>query len=423
MDEIRPPGKWLDAEMSEQETAEIMKMTAAMGELDDTTEPEAIINKLLPYMNSFMHLMYRLVRSQYGLEATEDGVRYKEKPDVYFNIAKYTADFILYKYDINELLTAETVRATLPRLIGTTPKNYYIPNNKLAKNLTKDAVDGVPLELVVSGQAAKKEVVTRCLLSYEGDKVKLQGERPFTEFKRNIYNGVISLFVDGDESHLMTPAMIYRAANGITDGTDPSPGMKAAISRAVREMGFIFAEIDFTDEAKMYRSDVENCHIRDTILDVRELSVSISGKTHTAFHVKNPPLLYEYAQVSGQIASLPPHLLDIRQVKTDKKGRVLKSSAPGGRISNNDRRMAVKSFLLRSIFDMQHNHKLSRNIIFERMYEEIATESEKTFTEKEMRNIRDYIPQVLNYWIAQDFIKGYEPIKAGNKIRGVTIKI
>ena len=85
--------------------------------------------------------------------------------------------------------------------------------------------------------------------------------------------------------------------------------------------------------------------------------------------------------------------------------------------------MAVKSFLLRSIFDMQHNPKLSRNIIFERMYEEIATESEKTFTEKEMRNIRDYIPKVLNYWIAQDFIKGYELIKAGTKIRGVTIKI
>ena len=326
-------------------------------------------------------------------------------------------------YDINELLTAETVRATLPRLIGTTPKNYYMPNNKLAKILTKDAVDGGKLELIVSGKASKKEIVTRCLLSYEGDKVKLQGQRPFTEFKRNIYNGVISLFVDGDESHLMTPAMIYRAANGITDGTDPSPGMKAAISRAVREMGFINADIDFTDEARMYRSDFNNYHIIDKILDVRELSVSISGKTHTAFHIKSPPLLYEYAQVSGQIASLPPHLLDIRQVKTDKKGKVLKSNAPGGRISNNDRRMAVKSFLLRSIFDMQHNPKLCRNIIFETMYEEIATESEKTFTEKEVRNIRDYIPQVLNYWIAQDFIKGYELLKAGNKTRGVTIKI
>lgn len=423
MDAMKPPGKWLDAEMNEQETADIMKVTALMGELSGETDGEVIGEKFSPYMNSFMHLMYLLIRSKYRLEAAEDGVRYKEKPDVYFDIVKYTVDFILNRYDINELLTAETVRATLPRLIGTTAKNYYMPNNKLAKSMTKDVIDNGTLTLVVSGKKAKKEIVTRCLLSYEGDKVKLQGQRPFTEFKRTLYNGIVSLFVDGDESHIMTPAMIYRAANGITDGTDPSAGMKAAITRAVNEMRYITAEIDFTDEAKMYRSDVDNCYVRDTILDVRELSVSISGKPYTAFYVKQPPLLYEYAQVSKQIASLPPHLLDIRQVPKNKAGKIETGKAPGGRISNNDRRMAVKSYLLRRIYDMQHDPTLSRNIIFDTMNDEIATESDKTFTAKEQRNIREYIPQVLDYWTHQNFIKGYEPVKGGNKIRGYAIKI
>lgn len=420
---MKPPGKWLDAEMNEQETADIMKITALMGELSGETDGEVIGEKFSPYMNSFMHLMYLLIRSKYSLEAAEDGIRYKEKPDVYFDIVKYTVDFILNRYDINELLTAETVRATLPRLIGTTAKNYYMPNNKLAKSMTKDVIDNGTLTLVVSGKKAKKEIVTRCLLSYEGDKVKLQGQRPFTEFKRTLYNGIVSLFVDGDESHIMTPAMIYRAANGITDGTDPSAGMKAAITRAVNEMRYIAAEIDFTDEAKMYRSDVDNCYVRDTILDVRELSVSISGKPYTAFYVKQPPLLYEYAQVSKQIASLPPHLLDIRQVPKNKAGKIETGKAPGGRISNNDRRMAVKSYLLRRIYDMQHDPTLSRNIIFDTMNDEIATESDKTFTAKEQRNIREYIPQVLDYWTHQNFIKGYEPVKGGNKIRGYAIKI
>ena len=420
---MKPPGKWLDAEMNEQETADIMKITALMGELSGETDGEVIGEKFSPYMNSFMHLMYLLISSKYSLEAAEDGIRYKEKPDVYFDIVKYTVDFILNRYDINELLTAETVRATLPRLIGTTAKNYYMPNNKLAKSMTKDVIDNGTLTLVVSGKKAKKEIVTRCLLSYEGDKVKLQGQRPFTEFKRTLYNGIVSLFVDGDESHIMTPAMIYRAANGITDGTDPSAGMKAAITRAVNEMRYIAAEIDFTDEAKMYRSDVNNCYVRDTILDVRELSVSISGKPYTAFYVKQPPLLYEYAQVSKQIASLPPHLLDIRQVPKNKAGKIETGKAPGGRISNNDRRMAVKSYLLRRIYDMQHDPTLSRNIIFDTMNDEIATESDKTFTAKEQRNIREYIPQVLDYWTHQNFIKGYEPVKGGNKIRGYAIKI
>lgn len=320
-------------------------------------------------------------------------------------------------------LSPEIIRATLPRLVASTPQNYYLPNNKLAKQMTKDLVDGGALELIVSGKKAKREITTRCLLTYEGDRVKLQGQRPFTEFKRTLYNGIVSLFIDGDESHIMTPAMIYRAANGITDGTDPSAGMKAAITRAVNEMRFITAEIDFTDEAKMYRADVDNCYVKDTILDVRELSVSISGKPYTAFYVKQTPLLYEYAQVSKQIASLQPHLLDVRQVPKSKAGKIDMSKEPGGRISNNDRRMAVKSYLLRRVYDMQHNQRLSRNIIFSEMYDEIATESEKTFTAKEQRNIREYIPQVLDYWTHQNFIKGYEAVKGGNKIRGYAIKI
>ena len=320
-------------------------------------------------------------------------------------------------------LSPEIIRAALPRLVASTPQNYYMPNNKLAKQMTQDIVDGGVLDLVVSNRKAKREITTRCLLTYEGDRVKLEGKRPFTEFKRTLYNGIVSLFVDGDESHIMTPAMIYRAANGITDGTDPSAGMKAAITRAVNEMRFITAEIDFTDEAKMYRSDIDNCHVKDTILDVRELSVTISGKPYTAFYVKQTPLLYEYAQLSKQIASLQPHLLDVRQVPKDKKGNIQRGKQPGGRISNNDRRMAVKSYLLRHIYDMQHNPRLDRSIIFSSMYDEIATESDKAFTAKEQRNIREYVPQVLDYWTHQNFIAGYEPVKGGNKIRGYAIKI
>ena len=75
-------------------------------------------------------------------------------------------------------LSPEIVRAALPRLIGTTPQNYYMPNNKLAKQMTKDLVDGGALDLIVSGRKAKREITTRCLLTYEGDRVKLQGQRP-----------------------------------------------------------------------------------------------------------------------------------------------------------------------------------------------------------------------------------------------------
>ena len=73
MDEIRQPGKWLDAKMSEQETADFMKITAIMSELDGEQDQEKILNSTAPYMNSFMHLMYLIIRGKLGLEATDDG--------------------------------------------------------------------------------------------------------------------------------------------------------------------------------------------------------------------------------------------------------------------------------------------------------------------------------------------------------------
>ena len=67
MDAMKTPGKWLDAEMNEQETADIMKVTALMGELSGETDGEVIGEKFSPYMNSFMHLMYLLIKGKLDL--------------------------------------------------------------------------------------------------------------------------------------------------------------------------------------------------------------------------------------------------------------------------------------------------------------------------------------------------------------------
>lgn len=305
-----------------------------------------------------------------------------------------------------------------PSLISIVPQKYYMPNNKLAKQMTQDIVGNGVTGLSIAGE---KKKITKCILTYEGENVRLSGQKAFTEFDRNIYNGIVSLFVEGDESHLMTPAMIYRAANGITDGTDPSAGMKGAITRSVNKIRFILAEIDLTEEAKMYKADVTKFRMKDTLLNVREVSVTASGKTITAFQITRPPLLYEYAQVSKQIATFPPQLLDVREVPKDKKGNIDKKKEAGSRISNTERRMAVKLYLLRRINDMKRKDTLSRTISFDKLYAETFAESENTFTEKEKRAIKEYIPQVLDYWTHQGFISGHTTEKKGNKITGVKI--
>ena len=54
-------------------------------------------------------------------------------------------------------LSPEIIRATLPRLVASTPQKYYLTNNKLAKQMTKGIVDGGALELIVSEKNAKRE--------------------------------------------------------------------------------------------------------------------------------------------------------------------------------------------------------------------------------------------------------------------------
>ena len=132
MDEIRQPGKWLDAEMSEQETADFMKITAIMSELDGEQDQEKILNSTAPYMNSFMHLMYLIIRGKLGLEATDDGVKYKDQDDLYFDLVKYVIDFVVLQQDafdeIDAVTSLERQEAILNIVTGICETNFEFDN-------------------------------------------------------------------------------------------------------------------------------------------------------------------------------------------------------------------------------------------------------------------------------------------------------
>ena len=71
MDDLRTPGAWLDDEMTEREANEAIKATSVMAELANEQDPGKIINSLAPYMNSFMHLMYSLIKSKYEVTVND----------------------------------------------------------------------------------------------------------------------------------------------------------------------------------------------------------------------------------------------------------------------------------------------------------------------------------------------------------------
>ena len=309
-------------------------------------------------------------------------------------------------------ITSEQVRAALPQLASIIPQKHLIPNNKLANSLTKDIIGAGLIELDVGRK--KDDILTRCILSYEGDNVKLTSRRSFTEYDRQVADAVTSLYEYGDKSHIITAATVYRAMVHATETETPSPQQTEAVTQSLDKLRFVRVQIDCTEELMRRNIDLNGSQITagkiDTyLLTLDKMEVIAGGQKVVAYKVIKTPILYEYSRLTGQVITVPAALLDIRD-KT------------GAKIPNTERRIAIKGYLMRriSIMKGQNSKNQSCHILYDSLYNEVCSTEP---TQKEKRLIRDYIPCVLEYWKSEKFIKDYEELTHGKKKIGIEIKI
>lgn len=310
-------------------------------------------------------------------------------------------------------ITSEQVRAALPQLASIIPQKHLIPNNKLANSLTKDIIGAGLIELDVGRK--KDDILTRCILSYEGDNVKLTSRRSFTEYDRQVADAVTSLYEYGDKSHIITAATVYRAMVHATETETPSPQQIEAVTQSLDKLRFVRVQIDCTEELIRRNIDLNGSQITagkiDTyLLTLDKMEVIAGGQKVVAYKVIKTPILYEYSRLTGQVITVPAALLDIRD-KT------------GAKIPNTERRIAIKGYLMRriSIMKSQNGKTQSRHIIFESFYNEICDASE--LSRRDQQLIREYVSLVLDNWKREEFIKDYEELTKGKKKIGVEIKI
>ena len=308
--------------------------------------------------------------------------------------------------------TPEKVRETLPQLATIIPQKHLIPNNKLANSLTKDIIGGGLIELDVGRK--KDDILTRCILNYEGDNVKLTSRRSFTEYDRQVADAVTSLYEYGNKSHIITAATVYRAMVHATETETPSPQQIEAVTQSLDKLRFVRVQIDCTEELMRRNIDLNGSQITagkiDTyLLTLDKMEIIAGGQKVVAYKVIKTPILYEYSRLTGQVITVPAALLDIRD-KT------------GAKIPNTERRIAIKGYLMRriSIMKGQNSKNQSCHILYDSLYNEVCSTEP---TQKEKRLIRDYIPCVLEYWKSEKFIKDYEELTHGKKKIGIEIKI
>lgn len=323
----------------------------------------------------------------------------------------------------------------IEHLTSVLPEKYVVPNNKLANTMTRGIIDIGRITLEESRRGAKKLVETTCILTYEGDNVHLSGRQPFTEYDRNVYNAVSSLYVYGDQSHVVTPAMVYRAMTGLTDSEKPTAGQLAAVTRSLDKMRFIRARIDCTEELKARRITLNSKQINggeiDTyLLTADAIKVQAGGQTVRAYRIIKTPILYEYAAAVKQVLTLPASVLDVKEISEVTVDGAKKLTI-GARLPNTESRILIKGYLIRRIEGMKGKNGLNNPVIALYDYQRDGETHQGLYsiagnpdpTRTEASRIRDDAEKMLAYWAAIGYIKTFEAQTERKKITGYKITV
>ena len=331
-------------------------------------------------------------------------------------ISKEDLRIALYVDDIREAFLAVLPADTRPpQLNSVIPQKHVIANHAIVNSLNDVLDAGERKALPVALKGKEGEVNTYCMATYEGDNVTISSRQTFDEYDRNVSDAVTSLYLYGDPSHIITPAMVYRTMIHATDTETPSAHQIEAVTRSLDKLRFVRVVIDCSEELTYRNLSLNGAQVTngkiDTYLQAMEmLEVTAGDQTVKAYRVLKTPILYEYSHMIGQVLTVPANLLDIREKRKD--GAVT-------RTANTEQRIAIKGYLLRRIEVMKGKTKQHRSILYKTL---LAVIGEENANGKRRHEIRQYVKTCLDYWTEVGHIAGYSTYKEGREIAGVKIR-
>lgn len=321
---------------------------------------------------------------------------------------------------------AEGIIEKLPLLRAIIPTKHTIPNNAVMtelRNPEKAPINAGEHDTPVMGEKGKRKEVTAIVkIDYDENRtgIKLTTQN-MTEYEQQVSDAIITLWLYGDESHIMTSDMIYRTMTGQgSEGKAPA-GQKGAITKFMQKWEGVRVYIDCTEEMrKRGITDKSGKPIREFIFDeyyinTRRVRVRAGNETVTAWQILSKPVMLTYSEMTKQLLTMSASLLDIKEVTV--KGQITDIS-----LNNSTDRIAVKGNMLRRIHIMKGKNRnkaqWSSIIAFDKLFEETGVDNADRIKRSKMIA---YCRQCLDYWKAKGYIIGYTVRRSGKKITGVDI--
>lgn len=301
------------------------------------------------------------------------------------------------------IIAAEDTEIELVKSI--IPNNYFILNDKINKLLpTSIEIDGQAQPVNINSRN-KKEITTTIILNYDDDNLTLSNGKNWTAYDRAVHNAVISLWEAGNRA--FTPEMVYRAMNGLTGDEKISQTAVDKVEKSIDKSLSIKAKINCSEAVTAYKSKAKAV-LQANLLEARKgILKTESGTKKTAYvfiSEKFKPILYEYNQITKQIISVKPNLLQTKKA-----------------LNTTEETIVIREYLLRRIEEIKNpktqiSNKIKFNSVIELLHIENLTKQKKS-------KIKDQIEKLLKHYVAINYIKGYAEYKAGRTIEGIEIKI
>ncbi len=279
----------------------------------------------------------------------------------------------------------EELKSITPRM----PKKFISISDKVSDKAFSEAI-GEPLAVRVSRKDGKKQITT--LLNLElYDETSIVGLDRLTPYDRTVHDAIVTVCIEGgggDPQMYMTPQTIYRTMTG-NFNVNPSKEAIDRINKSLRRLGGIRITINADDEMKTFYKMPEGFQYEGAIVPNEMIRFKSNGIEVEGIHLLRTPILYNYASIKNQISQE-----DIKLLATP--------------LNKSEENIILQDYLFRRVSAMKHSPKLSRNILYSTVYDNIQiTAASPGALRKKRHKVRENIKVILDYWIKQGFIKAY----------------
>ena len=285
-----------------------------------------------------------------------------------------------------------------------TPKTWLTPVDKVsglafdgAGSLYNSKLVGVD----ISNRKSKKEILSMVSLDFSDDSIQITGRKELTPYDREVHDALVTLYVDGENEYI-TPQMIYRAMTGNPEARLTTK-QQEAISNSLNKLMYSRLVIKASkEECKAYGFD--KFTYEGTVIQGEKVAATLNNNVLEVYHLLRQPALFTYADKKKQIGRLDIKLLN----------------SP---VNKNEENITLQSYLYRRILAMKGSSSLSPTIIYDTIYKQLEVNAASIGAMRKKRlKVRSTIKEILDYWKAEGFIKGYVENSRRTEFVSVTIR-